>query len=194
VRIAVERAGRLGIAGRRACHDTGGVDAPDRHPGVDRVVAREARAGDERLEAAALAAVALGAWPLAVVGPRQRVVPHSPAIAFGPVSTAPFTTTPPPQPVPMITPNTTDAPAAAPSLASESAKQLASLARRTGRSSRASTSWCSRRPFSHVELAFFTTPVAGEIVPGMPMPTVQACPIACSASATSAAMTCTVAS
>ncbi len=58
--------------------------------------------------------------------------PHSPAIAFGPVSPRPSTTTPPPVPVPTITPNTTRAPAAAPSVASESAKQLASLAQRTG--------------------------------------------------------------
>ena len=46
--------------------------------------------------------------------------PHSPAIAFAPVSAWPSTTIPPPTPVPRITPNTTRAPAPAPSLASES--------------------------------------------------------------------------
>ena len=61
--------------------------------------------------------------------------PHSPAMALAPTTTRPFTTRPPPVPVPMITPNTTAAPAAAPSVASDSAKQLASLASRTGRPS-----------------------------------------------------------
>ena len=45
---------------------------------------------------------------------------------------APSKTSPPPQPVPRITPNTERAPAPAPSTASDSAKQLASLASRTG--------------------------------------------------------------
>ena len=49
-------------------------------------------------------------------------------------------TTPPPTPVPRITPKTLSHPAAAPSVASDSAKQLASLARRTGRPSAASRS------------------------------------------------------
>ena len=62
--------------------------------------------------------------------------PHSPPMALAPTSTCRSITTPPPVPVPMITPNTTRAPAAAPSVASDSAKQLASLAKRTGRSSR----------------------------------------------------------
>ena len=42
------------------------------------------------------------------------MAPFSPAIALGPVSAWPFTTMPAPTPVPMITPNTTRAPAAAP--------------------------------------------------------------------------------
>ena len=71
-----------------------------------------------------------------------------------------------------ITPKTTSAPAAAPSTASESAKQFASLARRTGRPSARARSSRSGRPFSQVELQFFIRPVRGEIAPGVPMPTV----------------------
>ena len=56
--------------------------------------------------------------------------PDSPAMALGPVRTFRSTTTPPPVPVPTITPKTTRAPAAAPSTASDRAKQLASLATR----------------------------------------------------------------
>ena len=52
-----------------------------------------------------------------------------------PSTRRPCTTTPPPTPVPRITPKTTWAPAPPPSTASESAKQLASLAIFTGRSS-----------------------------------------------------------
>ena len=56
--------------------------------------------------------------------------PISPATPLTPSIILPSTTTPPPQPVPMITPNTTCAPAPAPSVASDRAKQLASLATR----------------------------------------------------------------
>ncbi len=83
---------------------------------------------------------------------------------------------PPPQPVPRITPNTTRQPAPAPSAASLSAKQLASFSTRTSRPSSAAMSRSSALPFSTVELAFFTSPVAGLMVPGMPMPTVQVSP------------------
>ena len=75
-----------------------------------------------------------------------------------------------------MTPNTMLQPAAAPSLASETAKQLASLASRTSRPSRRSRSAFSGRPFSRVELAFLTRPVAGEIAPGWATPTVQRSP------------------
>ena len=92
------------------------------------------RAGEQRLDAAAPAAIALGGWRArraADCGPtrrrwrwRRRAPGHR-------------TTMPPPTPVPRMTPNTTSAPAAAPSVASESAKQLASLAMRTSRRSSA---------------------------------------------------------
>ena len=39
-------------------------------------------------------------------------------------------------------------------------------------------------PFSAIELAFFTSPVAGLITPGMPMPTVAVTPSCASASRT----------
>ena len=87
-----------------------------------------------------------------------------------------------------MTPNTTWAPAAAPSVASESAKQFASFMSRTGRSSRCSRSRPSGRPLSQTELAFFTSPVWGTTVPGMPTPTVPTSPAARSSSRTSPAM------
>ena len=73
---------------------------------------------------------------------------------------------PPPVPVPTMTPKTTSAPAAAPSHASDSAKQFASLASRTGRPSARSRSCWSGRPISHVEFAFFTRPGRGRDGPG----------------------------
>ena len=64
--------------------------------------------------------------------PGRGLWPHSPAVALAPVSALPSTTMPPPTPVPRIAPNTTRAPAAAPSTASDRARQLASLATATG--------------------------------------------------------------
>jgi hypothetical protein len=48
---------------------------------------------------------------------------------------------------------------------------VASLARRKGRPRTRLRSSLKGRPLSHVELAFFTSPVVGEIAPGMPTPT-----------------------
>jgi hypothetical protein len=70
-----------------------------------------------------------------------------------------------------MTPNTTAAPAPAPSAASETAKQLASFITRTGRPRRASRSRPNAWPLIHVLLAFFTTPAA-VTAPGIPTPTV----------------------
>ena len=125
-------------------------------------------------------------------GSGKGLWPHSPAIAFGPSSSRPSTTMPPPTPVPRITPNTTRAPRPAPSTASDSAKQLASLASRTSRPSAASTSPCSGLPLSQVELAFFTRPVTRDSAPGMPTPTVPQSPVVDSISPTSAAIVATV--
>jgi hypothetical protein len=100
---------------------------------------------------------------------------------------------PAPTPVPRITPNTISTPAAAPSVASEIAKQLASFAIRTARPRASSTSRWSGRPISQTELAFFTTPLAGLIVPGMPIPTVAVTPTHRSRSAISVTMASTVA-
>ena len=100
--------------------------------------------------------------------------PHSPPMPRGPSMSAPSSTSPPPQPVPRMTPNTPRAPAPAPSTASDRAKQLASLASRTGRPRCASRSRWNGLPLSHVELAFCTSPLAGATEPGMPMPTAAA--------------------
>jgi hypothetical protein len=85
------------------------------------------------------------------------------------------------------------APAAAPSVASETARQLASFWMRTGRASAASRSCCKGWPLSHSELAFLTLPVAGEIAPGMPTPTVHAPPTERSAADSKAAIVAIVA-
>jgi len=87
-----------------------------------------------------------------------------------------------------MTPNTTCAPAAAPSVASESAKQFASFMSRTGRLSRSSRSRWSGRPLSQTELAFFTSPVWGTTVPGIPTPTEPASSAARSSSRTNPTM------
>ena len=80
---------------------------------------------------------------------------------FRPRSTLPSTTTPPPQPVPRITPNTVPWPAPAPSVASDRAKQLASFSTRTSRPSNALMSRSNAWPFSAIELAFFTSAGGG---------------------------------
>ena len=67
-------------------------------------------------------------------------------------------TTPPPTPVPMITPNATRAPRAAPHTASASAKQFASFAKATSpRPSALARSARNGRPFRHVVFEFFTS-------------------------------------
>ena len=93
---------------------------------------------------------------------------------------------PPPAPVPRMAANTTSAPAAAPSVASDRARQLASLARATGWPMAASMSCCSGWPFRQVELQFFIKPEAVR-VPGVPMPMLMLAvgpPAACRAAAT----------
>jgi hypothetical protein len=76
-----------------------------------------------------------------------------------------------------MTPNTTAAPAAAPSLASDRAKQLASLASRISRPSAACRSVRRGRPISQVELAFLMTPAAVSL-PGIAIPTLPFAPVA----------------
>jgi hypothetical protein len=91
---------------------------------------------------------------------------------FGPSTTFPSTTIPPPTPVPKMTPKTILEPRPAPSVASDSAKQFASFSMRTSRASAFSRSCLSGLPMSHVELAFFTNPLTRDSVPGIPIPTV----------------------
>jgi hypothetical protein len=115
------------------------------------------------------------------LGQGRGVCPHSPATPLAPSTSLPSIARPPPQPVPMITANTPAKPAAAPSTASDRARQLASLASRTGRPRPASRSSRNRRPFSQVELALRITPVRGDTEPGAPTPIEPRPPACCSA-------------
>jgi hypothetical protein len=71
----------------------------------------------------------------------------------------------------MITPNTTGAPAAAPSLASDSAKQLASLASRTGPPRAWARSRSSGWPFSTTVFGPLDQARRRREAPGHPTPT-----------------------
>ena len=68
--------------------------------------------------------------------------------------------------------NTTLAPAPAPSTDSDTARQFASFASLTSLPSAVAMSCSKSLPVIQVEFAFFTSPVLGEIVPGIPIPTV----------------------
>ena len=184
VGVALERRPRPLVAARGPRRDGGRV------AGARAVaVARETGAGDHRLEAAVPPAPAARPRQLrreaaraAGCGPTPRrsgAVPRAPC---------PWTTMPPPQPVPRITPNTTSLPAPAPSAASLSAKQWASFWTRTSRPSSAAMSRSSACPFRTFEFAFFTRPVAGLIAPGMPTPTVAVTPSSASVWRTSPAI------
>ena len=61
--------------------------------------------------------------------------------------------------------NTTASPEAAPSVASDTARQLASLASRTGRPSARARSRSRGRPFNHTELAGRGHAVASQLAP-----------------------------
>ena len=87
-----------------------------------------------------------------------------------------------------MTAKTVSAPAPAPSVASESARQLASLVKAAGRPRRAVRSLSNGRPFSQVEFAFLIRPVAGEMAPGWLTPTVPRRPSSRSASSIMVAM------
>ncbi len=104
--------------------------------------------------------------------------PHSPAIALAPGSGRPATTMPPPTPVPSVAPNTTLAPAAAPSIASDRAKQLASLAIVTGRATACSSSLRSGRPATHGRLTTRISSPPAPIIPGIAIPSATAGPCA----------------
>ena len=71
-----------------------------------------------------------------------------------------------------MTPKTTSAPAAAPSVASETAKQLASLAMRTSRPSRALEIGLERPAEQPGRVGVLDQAGRGDSVPGMPTPTV----------------------
>ena len=176
------------------CGDGGGVQAPPRWrvrgrgPGRGPTGrSRCSRCGRSNTRARATRRRGFRAAGCGPIRPRWR---------SGPISTCPPTTTPTagagadddPEDDPravivaasVVTRNDL---APAPSTASDRAKQLASLATRTGRPSRCARSRSSGCPISQVLLAFFTRPVAGDSVPGMPMPTVPVRPEACSSRA-----------
>ena len=99
--------------------------------------------------------------------PGQRVVAPFARDAVAPLQQrARRTRRPPPMPVPRMTAKTVPNPAPAPSAASLSARQLASLAMRTGRPRRAARSASSRPPFSQVLFAPRTSPVVGRKAAG----------------------------
>jgi len=123
----------------------------------------------------------------------KGLCPHSPPMPLPPSCTWPLMAIPAPHPVPIMAPKTTDLPAAAPSTASDTAKQFASLAIFTLRFNRAPRSTSRGWPLIHVELAFLTRPVKGEITPGIPMPIVAVCCKLSSTSVTSATNASTVA-
>src|ERR1019366_4134510 len=93
-----------------------------------------------------------------------------PATPGGPPRPRPPTPPPPPHPVPRISPTTTPRPRPAPSLASASAKQLASFASRASTPSAAARSSRRRRPFRHVVFEVLSTPVGVSMAPGVPIP------------------------
>ncbi len=176
-RRSVWRARRL-LGARLAGGGTGRQAA-----GVVRIravaVARQGGAGDEGLQAAPLAAPALRAGEFVRRAARAAGLwPHSPATRVR-RRDAPARppTMPPPTPVPRMTPNTTP-------VAGAGAVGRLATGRSSWRRSRPAPrgpaarlmSWSNGWPFSVVELAFFTRPVAGLITPGMPMPTVAVTP------------------
>ena len=79
-------------------------------------------------------------------------------------------------------------PRLAPSVASDSAKQLASLVIRTARPRRRSRSTPIGLSFRQIEFEPRSSPVAREIDPGVPMPTLPCAPTAASAAATRSAI------
>ncbi len=105
-----------------------------------------------------------------MVGHGSGVWPHSPARPLAPSIKWPSNTRPPPHPVPRMTAKSSFDPAPAPSIASDSARQLASFETRTSRSRAAVRSSWNGRPFIHTAFELRTTPFAGEIDPGMPTP------------------------
>ena len=189
--IALQRVGG-GVIAAGGARENLGHRAPGARASL--VIGSQRRAGEIRLDAPALSAIALRLRCIARVRPGQwSVAPF----AGDRVRTDERRTAhdePAPVPVPRITPNTTAAPAAAPSAASDTAKQFASLAMRTSRARRTDRSSRSGRPISHTELAFLTRPVDGARAPGIPTPTVPRPPARFSSSTVSETMASSVAS
>jgi hypothetical protein len=135
------------------------------------VVTREAGTGQPCLDAAVVAAETARARTLVVPRPWQRIVAPLTGNCIGAGENLSGHHDAGPDPG---TPKTTLAPAPAPSTASDSAKQLASLVMRTGRASMAARSRAIGWPLRHTEFDPRSKPVAREIDPGVPTPTVAA--------------------
>ncbi len=121
-----DRLRRFAVAYRRGGGDRARVRVPTTMSRCSRSARRSRRARDARRRAATAADC----------DPTRR------RSHCGPPARGREPTIPPPTPVPRMTPNTTSAPRAAPSVASDNAKQFASLASATARASR-----CSRSRF-----------------------------------------------
>jgi hypothetical protein len=153
---------------------------------VEPMIYRKRWPGKKSLDAARPAATARRSRDLVRRRPGHRVVAPFSGNRLGPEKDPSSRVIPAPTPVPRTTPKTVSMPTAAPSVASDRIKQLASAARRVGRPIAVSRSCCSGRPLSQVELALFTNPVIGEIVPGIPIPTGVVSPICSSINRTRA--------
>ena len=127
---------------------------------------RRARTGRSRRSPSA--AVAGGARPLAGARPREGVVAPFSGDRVGPPRTRPWTTMPPPVPVPRITPKTT----AAPSPRRRSPRRARSSSRRSRSGAAVEEALeilAGGRPLSQTLFAFFTRPVAAR-APGIRCP------------------------
>jgi hypothetical protein len=124
------------------------------------MVGGEAGPRQEGLDAAAPTAVARRVGQRASPRAGISLWPHSPAIAFAPVQTWPSNDDAAADPGAEDHAEHEPVAAPAPSVASESAKQLASFSTRTSRASASAMSLANGCPFSTVELAFLIRPLA----------------------------------
>ena len=102
--------------------------------------------------------------------------PHSPATALGPTSTRPSTAMPPPVPSPRSR-RTRRAPRARAVRRLGQGEAVRVVGQAHGPAQARLQVAVEGRPLSQVEFAFLTRPVAGEIAPGMPTPTVPRRPL-----------------
>ena len=141
------------------------------------MIALQPRSGQEGLDATMLAAKTQRAGTLVVVRPRQRIVAPFACDRVWSAQHSPRTTMPAsPRRCRGSRRTRRSAPRPAPSIASDSAKQLASLVMRTSRPSSASRSALIGLPLRQTELDPRKSPVAATANPGVPMPTLPRLP------------------